>query len=101
AAGGRDHPACIDHLASQGLPSFERPGLAVIVEAELSVEALEGGEVHLVLLRQLAYESLLELADVLLVLIQLCLDLFQLDAEELGRPARLALADPQVLLDEE
>src|SRR6185295_1992898 len=85
-------------LLFEPLTAVERANLVFAVQSQLHVQPLEAGQIGLDLLRQLAEMARPELAGAPLVVVELAPGVGELGLEELGRPRRLALADPRVLL---
>ena len=91
----------LGELPAKAFPPLEGAALVVAVQAELGVQALERREVDFHLLGQLADVTFLELADLLLLLVEPGLDLVELDPQEVRGARRLPLANLEVLLDVE
>ena len=99
--GGGRQRRCVGQLPGQRLAPLEGTRLIVAVEPQLHVEPLDGAEVRVGLLRQLAHVALLELADNRLLAVEALLDVGELCLQKLRRAGGLPLAGLEILFDVE
>ena len=90
----------VDELALENRLLLAHPDLLLAAEHELGVQPLEGRQICIALLGELAQVTFLELAHLDLLRVDLLLDLVELAPQELRGAAGLALPGSKIFLNE-